>query len=383
MLVTNLKTYENIDDISDDDLSNILTLKFDANIRLCNKLVDKIKKMINLHTIDLSKNKYYYRKDYYDYAKIIDDYKIIKKYNIFTKKCKLLYKEILNDSDGLNLDYEYDLIPQLEYYMDKDLFNSFYWTLYELPIKNIYFEYVNDFIYNFTNLEIIHIKYNQFVVFNSITDICKIISNNKNLVEFVIDDSTKLYFNDFVYAIQVSRDNAIEYLDELHRDTINYLCDEQDSCYNFSCKNCVDDMIKNQTSLYLEIMMKESSFRCDIYSYLVKKFKKTKIILNSLLSKKIRKIEIYNMVKYRRLQKINLLDMYSFNNKVLTIYNSKYLNFEELNNISKPLEELHLNEIKEKLTNLPITLKKISISIKSKKYIEQSKIPFGCIIEYN
>ena len=28
MLVTNLKTYENIDDISDDDLSNILTLKF-------------------------------------------------------------------------------------------------------------------------------------------------------------------------------------------------------------------------------------------------------------------------------------------------------------------------------------------------------------------
>jgi hypothetical protein len=377
MIITNLKNYTKIDDIIESDLLDITYIKFDDKIKLSYKLIEKIKKMVNLDILDLSDNKYYYRKKYYDYENIIKKCNDIKSCNIFTSNSQKIYNKILTEINGLNLDLENDLILQLEYFMDIELFEKFYSSLYNLPIRIIYFEYVDEFIYNFTNLQILHIKYNQFVIFKSIADICKIIHNNKNLTEFVIDKNKELCFNDFTYATNYNEKNASDDINEEVKNICCYIEDERESMYDFLCVNCDNELLYKQSSKFFR--------KINRFNFLTRemseKFFKTKFILNILLLSKIKKIVIYDKNE-DEIIKINLLNIINFNDGKLEILNSKYLNFKDLENLPNDVVEIKLDKLNIELSNLPITLEKITVPKKSKIYIKNSKIPFGCKIYY-
>jgi hypothetical protein len=111
------------------------------------------------------------------------------------------------------------------------------------------------------------------------------------------------------------------------------------------------------------------------------KFFKTKFILNILLLSKIKKIVIYDKNE-DEIIKINLLNIINFNDGKLEILNSKYLNFKDLENLPNDVVEIKLDKLNIELSNLPITLEKITVPKKSKIYIKNSKIPFGCKIYY-
>ena len=369
MIKTNLGNVNTFEDLLNFEIKNITTLTI-PEIKLTENFINSFDKFINLIELDISKNTQCYLKKIYDYGGYISKCHEIKECNIYSEQFASLRKEILLFVKIKKLNFDFDLIPQIESCIKQDnLIKKFEDILPALNIEKLKTHYISKkCISRFTKLKELEINYIQFTIFKSYNEIFKVISNNKNMESFIFNKPYLLNKNvTFEDAVLMTRD----FYDEEET-----MCAILENLHSLYPSNVFDEEYVLTNYIVIDNIL------YDIYN----KWISSETYIYPLLSTKLKCVQIHILQRNHTVTSVNILDYFSLNNQILKLIQIDNVNYMYNSKIQISTEELHcsLNTKNINTANLPINLKKIKImdlnpqeELIKKKF---EKIPFGCKI---
>ena len=377
---TNLKGYENPDEISEDQYNKITKLEIFGNmgtnpelIANLSHIVDKFK---NLKKITVLCHAYNYLSLYYlfdlDHCIFLYNY-ITNKENIATDEYEEFRSEYLFITSKIEINYKADVVEQLIKFNNQMAnIKNFYYKISFLNIEILEVDYFVKEFFNFTTLKELRLtQFNQNEYFKTEKEINIILTNNKNLEYFVIEHNSIIYdrYEDYVNYCNINYKNGItdkKLKKKIFDDYENYnrgsKCPECDICM-YSLKNLKNTEIYKNPEVYLSEQHININHDCINFNF-------DKLSINDNIK------EIY-ICKYSNASNFLLYSHMDDTVKITSTLGDDNLILDRFpHNIFKLILSCELETIFF-ADNLPITLQHIYVNNKTKHNLDKVKKPLN------